>query len=275
MSHRALVPERSCDGDHPPDAPVVHTHGSIALVVSGSGIMHMHSAWTVGPGDVFLVPEGAPHYRRDDVPTDYIGLRVCMACLPDDRWGPPLRQLFHAIDTGACPVLRLGESERDELAHTLRALGTGQDTQEDWVVDARMGLLTALLRSATPTAPLQQRGETPLVAQALGWIARHGTEPISLVDVARAVGRAPSHVATRVKEETGHTVGDWVMNARMAHARDLLLRSDASVEEVAQRVGYRSASHFHRTFRRVHEVPPARWREQHRRAASPHRAPES
>ncbi len=50
----------------------------------------------------------------------------------------------------------------------------------------------------------------------------------------------------------------------MAQARQLLIGSDDTIEWVAGRVGFESAPHFHRTFRRVHGSSPGAWRRQHR-----------
>lgn len=263
MIHRPVVDER-CAG--PAQGPVVHTHASVALVLRGAGVMHMGSAWAVGEGDVFLVPEGAPHYRVDHGPSAYLGVGVCTSCLPGSGWGPTLRALFVTVAEGACPVLRPAEADREELAFTLRSLRDGPDAAAPWLVEARLGVLTALLRRASPAAAPRPH-DSPIVARALDYIARHALGPLSLVDVARAVGRAPSHLATRVKAETGEPVGAWIAHARMAHARELLLRGDDTVDVVAEKVGYSSPSHFHRTFRSMHDLSPAAWRAEHTRAA--------
>lgn len=260
MIYRPVTGDR-CAG--PIDAPVVHTHGSIALLLTGRGVMHMGSSWAVQAGDVFLVPEGAPHYRLDHEPSEYIGVGVCMSCLPTAGWGRALRALFAAVGEGACPVLRPDDADRDEIAFTLRSLHGETDPGAPWLVDARLGVLTALLRRAAPGAAPRPH-DSPIVARALDHIARHALEPLSLVDVARAVGRAPSHLATRVKAETGESVGAWIAYARMAQAREMLLRGDDTVDVVAEKVGYASPSHFHRTFRRMHGLSPAAWRDEHR-----------
>ncbi len=271
MIHRAIHTPGSpgsepCSG--PRTQPVVHTHGSIGLLRTGRSLLHMGSTWTIEAGDVFLVPEGAPHYRSDSVEDDLepptaVGVGVCMSCLPDARWGPALRGLFEAVGEGACPVLRPDEADRDELFRTLDVLAN-RHIPEPWLVDARLAVLTAVLRRASAAAEPRPT-DSPLVARALDFVARHALEPISLVDVAKAVGRAPSHLATRVKAETGESVGAWIAHARMAQARELLLRGDDTIDVIAEKVGYASPSHFHRTFRRMHDCTPAAWRSGHRR----------
>ncbi len=266
--HQRVLPGEGCGADR--SDPAVHTHGSIGLLLAGESVLHMGSAWRLGDGDVFLVPEGLPHWRLDHRPSRFIGVAVCMSCLPADRWGPPLRALFLGIGAGACPVLRPGPAARDELAACIRALAAcdGAGGGPPWLVDARLGLLTGLLLGATPAAqPLAAAGGAPVVARALDHIARHALGPLSLVDVAAAVGRAPSHLASLVKAETGAPVGAWIANARMAQARVLLLRGDDTVAVIGEKVGYASPSHFHRTFRRLHGLSPSAWRAAHRAGA--------
>jgi len=260
MIHRPVVGHR-CAG--PPEGPVVHAHGAVALLLSGRGLLHMGGAWGLRAGDVFIVPEGVPHYRRDEEPCALVGFGLCMPCVPQVGWGPALRALFVQVAKGACPVLRPADADREELTLTLRALAAPEDAGAPWLVEARLGVLAALLRRAAPGAADRPQ-EAPLVARALDYIAQHALEPLSLIDVARAVGRAPAHLAARVKAETGEPVGAWIVQARMAQARALLLRGDDTVDVIAEKVGYVSPSHFHRTFRRTHGLSPAAWRAQHR-----------
>lgn len=262
MIHRPVSQEGSDCTRPSRQPPAVHTHGSVGVVREGRAVLHLGRAWTVEDGDAFIVPEGILHHRQDELPCRFEGVGVCMSCLPRDRWGPPLRRLSAVVGEGGCPVLRTPPESWSELEQTLRALRT-ESVSPPWLVDARLGVLTALLQRAAPNCQ-PQRIEAPVVARALAHIARHALEPLSLVDVAAAVGRAPSDLAARVEAETGHTVGDWIANARMAQARTLLLRGDDTVDGIAGKVGPASASHVHRTPRRLHGLTPGAWRRRHR-----------
>jgi AraC-like DNA-binding protein len=103
------------------------------------------------------------------------------------------------------------------------------------------------------------------VAEALRFIERTCLEPISLSDVARAVGRSPSYVTTALKQATGKTAVEWIIAGRLSEACNRLLHTDEMVEVIAERVGYADATHFIRLFRRVHGVTPAAWRDERRR----------
>ena len=97
-------------------------------------------------------------------------------------------------------------------------------------------------------------------------IEARAPDGISLQDVADQVGRAPAHVAAMMKQHTGRTVVAWITHARMAHARQLLSSSEENIHQIATQLGFASPSHFHRTFRRWHEMTPAQWRRAHRTA---------
>jgi AraC-like DNA-binding protein len=61
-------------------------------------------------------------------------------------------------------------------------------------------------------------------------------------------------------ELTGRTVGEWILEYRMAEARRRLRGTDERVDIIAERVGYADVTHFIRQFRRLHRVTPAAWR---------------
>jgi AraC-like DNA-binding protein len=91
-------------------------------------------------------------------------------------------------------------------------------------------------------------------------IERRYAEPLSLRDVATAVSLSPGHLTSTVRRQTGRTVQQWITERRMVEARRLLAATDLPVGEVGRRVGFPDAGYFARTFGRLHDVSPARWR---------------
>lgn len=85
-------------------------------------------------------------------------------------------------------------------------------------------------------------------------------KPITLTEVAQAVGYSPAYLTSQVGEQTGYTVNRWIIERRMVAARSLLKNSDHKVEAIATIVGYQHACHFSRQFRKYHGQPPNAWR---------------
>jgi AraC-like DNA-binding protein len=86
-------------------------------------------------------------------------------------------------------------------------------------------------------------------------------KPISLADVARSVARNPAYITTAVRRKTGLTVGEWIAERRMAHARILLQSgSRRNMANLSIACGYDDPSHFLRSFKKMHGATPAQWR---------------
>ena len=249
-----------------PRHPVLHDHASIALYLGGRARLWMQGLYTLGPGDLLLIPDAAPHYLVEASEARSIGLSLCVSCAP-----PPVREpllsLFDAVRRGSCAVRRLEpdaaarvEGVLLELERELQAKRVGRDL----AIDASLSLLTVALLRATEGAVAERRDANPVVSRALEFVHRHGASGISLRDVADHVARSPAHVATLVKDATGETVVGWITRARMSESRQLLLHTEESVEAIAARCGFASPSHFHRAFRQAHAMPPGEWRRAHR-----------
>lgn len=99
-----------------------------------------------------------------------------------------------------------------------------------------------------------------LVSKAICFIEKNYQDSISLSDVAVAVERSPAYLTDLVRRETGKTVLNWIVEYRMANARQLLLLTDYPVSQIAEQVGYFDRRHFSRQFLRSHKTTPQRWR---------------
>lgn len=85
-------------------------------------------------------------------------------------------------------------------------------------------------------------------------------KPITLSEVAQAVGYSPAYLTSQVGNQTEYTVNRWIIERRMSAARALLQESDRKIEEIAAIVGYQHTCHFSRQFRKHHDQAPNTWR---------------
>jgi AraC-like DNA-binding protein len=99
-----------------------------------------------------------------------------------------------------------------------------------------------------------------LLADVFAVIDRRHSQPLSLRDVAGELGMTPGHLTTVVRRRTGRTVQEWIIERRMAEARELLAETDLPVAEVAGRVGVPDPGYFSRLFTRSHGTSPRKWR---------------
>jgi AraC-like DNA-binding protein/ligand-binding sensor protein len=92
------------------------------------------------------------------------------------------------------------------------------------------------------------------------YLRLHAHEMITLADLARYLHLSPSRASHVVKEQTGLTFQDLLLEERMLRARQLLEFSPGSLEEVAEALGFANVSYFSRVFRRCHGLPPGEFR---------------
>jgi LacI family transcriptional regulator len=93
------------------------------------------------------------------------------------------------------------------------------------------------------------RVDDPAVAQALAWIQAHATKPRTRIeDLARAVGLGRRALEVRFKKVIGRAPLRELMRLRMQLARRMLIDSALGHDQVAHRVGFRSAQRFRAAF---------------------------
>jgi len=247
----------------PAAQPEARTHAEHALVYGAKGTARVAYGHPVaaGAGAFIVVPAGVPHRSLAGEPTERWAVGFCVACLglseADALMAPFLRARL-----GGAPVVEVAQARRDRVVGLFRDLQAECDRvvpESARLQDSLLNLLLGEVRRAAGTE-LRQGPAPSLVAQALTYIQGHSLEGISLADVARAVCRSPAHVASSVKAATGYTVGDYIRHARVHEAAGWLLHSQASIDEIAERVGWQDKTHFIRQFKKTYGTTPDVWR---------------
>lgn len=104
----------------------------------------------------------------------------------------------------------------------------------------------------------------PRLREVFEFIELNYHQPISLKEVAQAVGYSAAYLTDLVRRLTGRTVNDWIIERRIAQACTLLLSTNDSVNQIALQVGYQNINHFYCQFRNYHSTTPRAWREARR-----------
>jgi AraC-like DNA-binding protein len=249
----------------PHRAPVTHSHAALAFYTGGSSRVEQNGQWALREGDVLLVPAGEPHRMLERRGAEFWKLGFCVPCFAADG-AATLLEPFERVRDGASAVVHIPAPRQDYLQglfRELEATGTSSRDASDVLEAVQKSLLTLILaeidRAKGSGAPPRATGRS-VVVDALRFIERHCLGPLTLKEIAAAIGRSPTYVTAALTAATGQSAGDWITSGRMAEARRLLLHSDERVDIVAERVGYADATHFIRMFRRAHGVTPAAFR---------------
>ena len=152
------------------------------------------------------------------------------------------------------------------LHHIAMALQTGIQTGD--AVDQMYGealstaLTVHLLRKygATVPEPKSRYGRLPRekLLRAVEYIRDQLDTDLTVSGIAQAVYMSPYHFTRLFKESTGQSPHQYVVEARVRKAKELLTTGKFTISEAAYHVGFVDQSHLTRHFKRVFGLPPKR-----------------
>ena len=94
-------------------------------------------------------------------------------------------------------------------------------------------------------------------------------------DVAKLVRLSASYFSRAFKRTVGQSFSDFVIQARIDLAKDLLLSTELPISQIALKCGLSDQPHLTRLFRRQVGLPPNTWRRRFRDPAFPPRRAQS
>ncbi|MGJ7485654.1 GlxA family transcriptional regulator [Variovorax sp. LT2P21] len=102
--------------------------------------------------------------------------------------------------------------------------------------------------------------EDAVIGRCQTWIADHYAEPSPVAAMAAHSGLPERSFQRRFKLATGMAPMAYVQTLRIEEAKQLLETGNASIEAIAEEVGYDDAAFFSRLFRRSVSLTPAQYR---------------
>ncbi|ATB36680.1 AraC family transcriptional regulator [Cystobacter fuscus] len=100
----------------------------------------------------------------------------------------------------------------------------------------------------------------------LRWLDENLHEPLTLEDLARHAALSVRTLNRRFREQMGTTPLQWILRARVRRAQQLLETTGHSVEAIAERVGFGSATAFREHFHKFVTTSPQAYRRAFRSA---------
>ncbi len=102
------------------------------------------------------------------------------------------------------------------------------------------------------------------VQRALDLISARIQDAPTLGELAFFVGLSRTYFSLVFREITGKGLREYILQARIDKAKDLLRDINLEIKEIAHQVGFRDANHFSRTFKRKTGRTPTDWRAENR-----------
>ena len=106
------------------------------------------------------------------------------------------------------------------------------------------------------TRPATRPRGADLIDETKAVLLRRFGEPLSLDEIATAVGVSPFHLARLFRRHTGFSLHGYRTRIRLLHALDRIEEARGALTDHALDLGFSSHSHFTDAFRKAFGVPP-------------------
>lgn len=212
------------------------------------------------PGDMGLQPANA---AADIVDDD--SHQVLIVSMPEDVVLRRLEELGTVItDFGALHAMTFADVLVEQLC-----LRMWMESQEGGALGALFidtavtTLVTLLARLALKTQPRDPgRGGLPPITfrRVVEHVDAHLADDLRLDELAAAGGLSASHLVRAFRSETGMSPHQYVVRARIERAKELLVRTQTPIGDIASMCGFSSAGHLATWFKRLTGTTPSEFR---------------
>jgi AraC-like DNA-binding protein len=249
---------------HPADHHFIWERGrvlealQIVLIESGCGTFETSRGGSrkVEAGTAFVLLPGTWHRYRPDPDTGWVESWIEVQGSLVREW---LRHgVFAAGSTVRSGAVLAGLDNALEEVHALaRTRAPGFDPE----LSARAYAVAAAWARMDGRMAAPSRLQSAML-NAERYLVEHHGEPVNIEKLAQTLGVAYSHFRRAFRRHTGYAPWQYVLHLRLARARRQLAAGDATLEEIAARVGFSSGFHFSAAFKQAFGVSPDRWRRQ-------------
>lgn len=241
------------------EEPVILEEGDFLLLPATPaftmGSIEPAPAVSIDPKTMVSTPDGEKRHGRPDGEPD---MRQFGGYFSFDA---PDASLFVSLLPRMIHVR--GATRLTQLVHLLGDEARRADVGRDLILEryAEILLIEALRSVPAEQAPpgLLRGLADPRIALALQSMHAEIDRSWTVEALARLAAMSRSAFFERFRDTVGLRPMEYLMTWRMALAKDLLQRQDLSLDAVAEKIGYGSASTFSTAFSRHVGVPPGRF----------------
>ena len=204
---------------------------------------------------VFLHPGSVVWRRAGKLHTNTVGAEEVQAILADIEPQRSSQLALSSMGSNAYFVPGTFDEIHRELLHEAHL----SDPTSHLAIEALVCLLAA---HVSRHDKLPNAAKPEWLFQAMKLIRSEYSSSLSLPQIAAASGVHRVTLAVAFRHHLGRSVGTYITDLRVAHARRELQTTHRPIAEIAQEAGFYDESHMGRVFRRRFQVSPGALRSQ-------------
>ena len=98
------------------------------------------------------------------------------------------------------------------------------------------------------------------VRDAVQYIRQHLYNKITAAEVAEHIGKDQSYLSALFRRETGNTLKQYILLEKTEEAKIMLANTDKEIRQIGESLGFSSAPHFTKAFRKTCGMTPSEFR---------------
>ena len=266
IEHRSGKPGLYMQPEQQADHPHFHYQYELLLCNGGTAqFVVADRSYSLSSGSILFISNLENHFicSHDDG-FDRYAIRFSAEAAERMR-NPLLLSLFRQRPEGFCHCHQCNEKELSQIERRFHTMEREYVLQKPcWsqvIISTFLVMLSGLYRRSPEIFPAHRHPEGQmLIFRVQSYLETHLEEDLCLDAVAAHFFVDKYHLSHQFTRFTGYSFIKFITAARLSRAKDLLLHTDAEIRQIAQQVGYHSATHFIRAFKEAEGLSPLQYR---------------
>nr|WP_245339259.1 AraC family transcriptional regulator [Paenibacillus shirakamiensis] len=248
----------------------LHWHRELEInwILSGSGIYVINGReYPFTEGDLFLIDSDDLHraYEGQDLEMGVVMFDPILLA-PAQRYDPELLRPFRDNEASSTRYISCTHERSSVMSKYLREILNEYVAKKRSNHSIIMGLLLQFLAevnryfSTTELIEMMPSWQIEQMRSVIAAMEEDLSRPWNVRDLAELVHLSPSRFSALFSQVAGSAPLNYLVQLRLAHAVELLEKSDDSILSVAATCGFRNLSNFNRLFRRNYGISPSKMR---------------
>ncbi|MDE6622010.1 MAG: AraC family transcriptional regulator [Lachnospiraceae bacterium] len=287
MSKKKKKPAEFRFYEVPQDESVLALMGSKWIQVYGENIdnMHFHNLLEIGychygDGDLIIeddmyrfgsgmvscIPANVLHVTRSDA--DVMAFWEYIYIDPEDilrQWGKTAQEIRDIMEAIGRRAFFIKADDNPMIVTLVRAIFEEMQNKSEHYRDCVRGITYSLLfeimrfNGMREEQSMWKSGSLQLES-AIIYVEKNYAQNFKIVDLANECHMSETHFRRVFQEKMNMTPVEYVNFVRVKKACELIDKTDISMEDVAEKVGFATPSTFNRNFRRIIGTSPYQWK---------------
>lgn len=253
----------------------VHTHEGLEVyyfIRGNANYVIGENIYDLSPGDMLLFRGSTIHRVNPSKDVPYIRSYVNFteSFLREQMSEEMLEKLMSLFESPNGMLIRWTLEERDEMETLFRTIHRENEREsfgyELILKTLLVQMLIAIYRKTKRLHEIAPAGQQSYsqenVRRILQYINQHFTENFSLQELSNELHLNKYYICHCFKEVTGYTINNYAISKRIEEAKKMLRATDEPIGFISEKLGFNTAVHFSRSFKKYAGMSPQYYRKQ-------------